>query len=181
MPKAEDYEDRPYTYEKLKWSAKPNESLYPPRKIPLELDIAIHPNLTAGRIIINYPGSRGHIDGFADKYIKLSQYIQGENLAAVVRCGNTKRQGFTWDTNLRQMIDYSLQHAIEISGIPNPEILLMGASAGASTIAAIAHEYPTVTKILLLAPSHDIGHFVLQTGLPRFQGEVYTVIVAKMK
>lgn len=60
MPKVEDYEHLPIEY----------IHFYP--------DLAIHPN-RSGRIVVNYPGYRGVIDGYEGKHKKLAQFMQGES------------------------------------------------------------------------------------------------------
>ncbi len=137
--------------------------------------LAIHPNLSR-RIIINVPGANGDIDGFADKYKKLAHHMQSTDLGAVVRTGNQFRKGFLPDFNAKVALEYAREHAWEICGEAKPEILLMGFSAGASAIAAIAREYPEVSKMLLFAPSGDMGHARITQGLVRFKGDLTIVI-----
>lgn len=151
MPRAEDYEHS------------------------LKLDVAVHPN-KSGRIIVNYPGLGGDIDGYNLKYRKLAQFMQGEGLGAVVRSFGPDFWRYTVDTGLRKMLDYICENAEEISGVTKPEILLMGFSAGASAIAAIAHSYERVSRILLMAPSGDMRMEAVTEGLQKFAGEVYIVI-----
>ena len=57
--------------------------------------------------------------------------------------------------------------------------MLMGFSAGASAIAGAAHHFPEVTKVLLYAPSGDMGQEAVRQGLRDFHGEVYIVIGAQ--
>lgn len=54
----------------------------------------------------------------------------------------------------------------------------MGFSAGASAIAAISYEYPSVKKILLMAPSGDAGHEALEKGLSEYVGEIFIAVGA---
>lgn len=145
------------------------------QEIATPISLAIHPNLS-GRIIVNIPGREGHIDGYCEKYKILSHYMQSKGLGAVVRTGNHFVKGFLPDLNLKAAMDYANQKAWEICGEPNPEILLMGFSAGASAIAARAHEYPQVSTILLCAPSGNMPEQTITEGLARFKGEVYIVI-----
>lgn len=136
--------------------------------------LAIHPNLSR-RIVINVPGTRGEIDGYADKYKILGYYIQSAGLAVVVRTGNNFNK-YPADINLNAALVYAKQHAWEICGEPEPEILLMGFSAGASAIAARAHQHPEVTRILLGAPAKSIRGINVKEGLSKFKGEVYIII-----
>lgn len=139
------------------------------------VQFAIHPN-HSGRIIINVPGYNGVIDGYGQKYKILAHHIQSQELAAVVRTGNHLGEGYPPDINLNAALEYAKQHAWEICGEPEPEILLMGFSAGASAIAARAHEHPQVARILLFAPSTNMPISLIKDGLEKFKGDVYIVV-----
>lgn len=145
------------------------------RDAEVDVELAIHPNLSR-KIIVNVPGANGVIDGFADKYKKLARLMQGTDLGAVVRVGNHFSPGFLPNINLRKAMEYVGQHAWEICGDAEPEVFLMGFSAGASAIAADAHKYPAVTRILLGAPSGNMGLTRIADGLKRFRGEVYIMV-----
>lgn len=183
MLRVEDYKHLPFSVVTLRWMAKPNDPNYEgiedyDREHRLKLQVAVHPN-NSGRMIINYPGWRGTIDGYNFKYKKLAQYMQGENLGAVVRSKGPSSWKYTVDTNLHKMLDYAYQNSEEIAGVAKPEILLMGFSAGASAIAAVAHNYERVSRILLMAPSEDMRIDAITDGLKKFAGEVYIVIGGK--
>lgn len=141
--------------------------------VPVHL--AIHPNLSR-RIAVNVPGYNGVIDGYAEKYKTLAHYMQTRQLAAVVRTGNYLGGTYPADINLNATLQYVEERAWEICGEPNPQTLLMGFSAGASAIAACAHEHPQVTTILLFAPSEDMPMDRLKSGLEKFKGDVYIVV-----
>lgn len=144
------------------------------KEFPARLDLAIHPNLSR-RVIINVPGANGDIDGFEEKYKNLAHHIQSSDLGAVVRTDNNFIAGYLPDARLRAALQYTREHAWEICGEAKPEVMLMGFSAGASAIAAIAHEYPEVTKILLQAPSGDMPEKMIKDGLKKFKGDVVIV------
>lgn len=144
------------------------------RELSVPVQLVIHPNLSR-RIIINIPGTRGEIDGYGGKYKILAHHIQTEGLAAVVRTGNDFT-GLPEDIHLNAALAYAKRHAWEICGEPNPEILLMGFSAGASAIAARAHQHPEVTRILLGAPAKSMRGINVREGIKKFKGEVYIII-----
>lgn len=102
--------------------------------------------------------------------------MQSEQLGAVVRTSGYSDSEIPRDIYLNAALEYSKQHAWEVSGETNPEIYLMGFSAGASAIAARAHLHPEVTRILLAAPSSDLGLDLVREGLMKFTGEVYILI-----
>lgn len=140
--------------------------------------IAIHPKQDSGIIIINYPGYNGDIDGFNNKYGKLAQFMQ-EKIGAVLRSPNIEHNNIDYresvKDDLKALIEYALKNSERICGSVNPQIYLMGFSAGASAIAAVAHEFKEVTKILLVSPSMDAGPEAVLYGLNHFTGEVYVV------
>lgn len=180
MPRVEDYEHQPFSVTTLNWMAKPNDpdakggKDYDQEHL-LKLQVAIHPN-RSGRLIVNYPGLAGDIDGYNLKYRKMAQYIQGKNLGAVVRSTGPNFWGYLPDTSLRKMLEYAYQNAEEITGVTEPEVMLMGFSAGASAVAAVAYDYERVSRLLLMAPSGDMGQEAITEGLQKFAGEVYVVI-----
>ena len=131
----------------------------------------IHPN-KSGKIIINVPGFMGSIDGYNNKYETLANAMQNQNLGAVIRIRGHHFWGYLPDFQVRIALKLAIDNAIDICGKSNPDIYLMGFSAGAGSIAAIAHEYPQVKKILLVAPSFDMPIHLVQDGLEKFQGKV---------
>ena len=150
------------------------------REFPLKVGLRVHPN-SNGVIVINYPGLDADIDGYANKYGNLGDFLQ-EKVGAVLRTDNPHYAGFRYENSvqehLRAVIDYALQHSQEISGKDADEVsmYLMGFSAGASGIAAVAHKYPQVKKILLMAPSGDAGQEAVAEGLKQYTGECHIVI-----
>ena len=139
------------------------------------LGIVVHPCEHAGAIIINCPGFRGHINGYNNKYVTLADFLVRQNVGAVVRMPNIERPQAEYKhellDDLRAVMDYALLFAEEITGVPDPEIYLMGFSAGGYAVASVAAEYPQVTKILLMAPSGPHGD-----SLSKFSGDVYIAI-----
>jgi alpha/beta superfamily hydrolase len=144
----------------------------------LSIPLAIHANNESGCITISYPGAMGDIDGYNAKYRTLADFIQ-EKVGAVIRLGNHYHRGFDYgksiQDDLRAVISYAIKNSKEICGAKVPVIYLMGFSAGASAIAAVAYEFPQVRKILLISPSGDAGEEDVTKGLAEFTGEVYIV------
>jgi predicted esterase len=140
-----------------------------------ELEVAVHPS-DLGRIVGIYPGAGGNIDGHKGKYAKLAEHIRTNGIGAVVRCGNPIPEDHGLDVNLRAMLDYCMANAREICGREEPEIYLMGFSAGAGACAAVARDYPQISRMLLLAPAEDVGREAIDNGLGSFGGWVYIFI-----
>lgn len=158
------------TTTKLKWIKSKNGIT-----MDFELDVAIHP-FNNGKIVINYPGADGSINGYNDKYIKIANYLIENKIGAVVRIPNISSLGFGWDINLRETLSYVLDHSIEICGSDKPEIYLMGTSAGACAIAMIAWEYPEIKKILLTEPAIVFSGESGIEGIKEYIGEVVIVV-----
>lgn len=144
---------------------------------PLELEVAIHP-YSNGIIVVNYPGITGDIDGCNNKYGHLADFVQDKGIGTVVRMSNQDFSDYPIGMvdNFKFVLDYCLVNGKELSGKENPTLYLMGFSAGASTIAAVAGDYSPVEKILLMAPSGDAGQEAVERGLEKFTGEVYIAI-----
>ena len=145
----------------------------------VDIKVAVHPS-SNGVIIVNYPAFNDDLNGRRNRYRNLGDYLQREELGAVVRVGNL----FCTDLphpevildNLRFVIDYALEHAEEISGSDSPRVFLMGHGAGASAIATIAADYSEVEKILLIGPSFDMDQKTLTESLRRYRGRAYIAI-----
>lgn len=147
----------------------------------LEIQLAIHRSRN-GVAVIHYPGYMGSADGRDGKYQKLANFLQRE-VGAVVRSANAPHYGVDYEQSvaddLRTIVSYTLGNAERICGSAQPTLYLMGYSAGASAVAAVAHEFPSVGRILLRAPSFDAGPRQVTVGLARFSGEVYIIIGQK--
>lgn len=165
----------------LEWEEKPNNpaflKLHPRlrKKMRLTVDLIVHPN-DSGRIIVNYPGLDENINGLNSRYKTLAFQMQTQGLGAVVRSNNPRLEPFLPSANLKKTIDYTLENADLICKSSRPEVLLMGFSAGASAVAALASSYTQVTRILLIAPSGDMPRGLVEASLQKFAGEVYIVI-----
>lgn len=151
-------------------------------KMPLEIEVAVHP-YSNGVIVVNYPGITGNIDGYNNKYCQLADFLQERGLGTVVRMGNELIEDLPYPKgmidNFKYVVEHCLAHGEQLSGKQNPTLYLMGFSAGASTIAAVAGDYSEVDKILLMAPSGDAGQSAVEKGLGKFKGEVYVAVGAR--
>lgn len=145
----------------------------------LELEVKMHP-CQNGVLIVNYPGIKGDIDGWNDKYGQIGDMLQEKGIGAVVRTSNHLYTSFpypqTMIDNFLFVLDHALANAEKYCGNPCPEVYLMGFSAGAGTIAAVASNYSPVEKILLMAPAFDAGDEIIASGLQSFRGDVYIAI-----
>lgn len=140
--------------------------------------VAIHP-LHSPRIILCLPGWDGDIDGYSQKYLKLAEFLVSQGAGAVVRAGNHPFDDLDYEDSCiaqaRSMIDTAARNAVEICLTTNPDLCLMGYSAGASAFAAVASLFDSVKTLLLIAPSQDAGKERMKRSLSSFPGKVFIV------
>lgn len=146
----------------------------------ISFEINIHDCPKSNVIIVNYPGYQGDIDGYQGKYRTLADVIQRKGIGAVIRMDNRYRYGFLYEksavADLRATIDYALANAESICSTREPDLYLMGFSAGAGAIAIVSPDYPQIKKVLLLAPSVDAGKAAIEEAFGKFRGEVYIAV-----
>jgi predicted esterase len=145
----------------------------------INLEVIVHPLPKASAIVINYPGVNGDINGYNNKYGKMAEMLHEKGFAAI-QMGNAELGWFLYEKSvvedLRAVIKYAIENASRICGNSNPDICLMGFSAGASAVAAVCADFPQVKKILLVAPSGDASESAVTRGLSLFSGEVYITV-----
>lgn len=144
------------------------------------IPILVHPCKGAKAVIINYPGFRGDIDGYALKYRHLGEWLVQKRIGAFIQMPNICHKDEPYEksviADLRAVVRHAIDIAPDIADSPEPIIYLMGFSAGAGAVAAVASEYKAVKKILLMAPSGDASPERVRVSLERFRGEVYIAI-----
>lgn len=148
--------------------------------IDASLPAIIHPS-TRGKMIINYPGLNGDIDGFNAKYRTLGDFLsKDQDLGAFVRIANmvdpARDYAQSVIDDLRAVIRHCLQHSARICGSATPELYLMGFSAGAGAVAAVASEFPEIKKILLVAPAGNAEYAQIVRGLATYSGEIFCAV-----
>ncbi len=150
-----------------------------PSEDTADLEIAVHA-LFSQTVVLFFPGSSESLDSSALPFSFMANNVQEAGLGAAVRCNNPLPGEASRTEMLRghlqQLLQYVRENARSICGMEQPELAMVGYSAGASAVAAFAAEYPEVKKILLLAPSFDVTPDVLERGLGKFRGEVYIVV-----
>jgi pimeloyl-ACP methyl ester carboxylesterase len=151
--------------------------------------LAAHPT-TCAKLVIIYPGLNATLEGenrqftqaHPSRYRYLAQEIQAEGIAAVIRVANPPC-GYYGDgqaavDRLRRAIDYALSHARALCGNRGPELYLMGFSAGAGAAAALASDYHP-KRMLLIAPSGDVGPRRIIAGLKEYTGRLVILVGEK--
>jgi len=123
-----------------------------------------------------------HTDGYKGKFTRMAEFMVEKGVGAVVRTSNPFRKVTPYRAtdvdNLRAVIEKTLADAENICGRADPSIYLIGHFTATVTVAAVAHEFDQVTKILLVAPMYypDITHHaIVREGLPKYTGELYIV------
>lgn len=160
-------------YITLTWGEQKNEF-----KIDCNLDIFVSPakNRT---IFVTIPGVDGSIDGYKDKYKRITENMQNKNGFAVARMANPFISSLHWDSNIREMLEYLLSNKKEITGSDDIEIHIMSHSAGAAVIAQIAWEYPEITKLLLVNTAFGLKPEKILKGIESFSGQINFVFGSK--
>ncbi len=149
--------------------------------VHIAIPITIH-QCKVGVIVVNSHGLGGSKDGYNAKYVKIANLLQSLKVGAVVRYQYSVAPEQKFEKaillieSLRSVLNYVLNNAESIGGSEDPDIYLAGFSAEASISVAVAYEFPQVTKMLLIAPSADVGVEDLKKGLSLFKGELYITL-----
>lgn len=140
--------------------------------IDCSLDFAIHP-ADSDTILLTIPGVDGSLDGYDNKYVRMANKAQVESGVTVVRIENPFITSFHWESNPRRILEYIRSNTATITRSQNqPRIKVVAHSAGASVIAKIAHEYDTITDLLLVNPAEALDADAIRVGLEKTQANV---------
>jgi len=143
-------------------------------------EVFVHPSPHSTAIIINYPGYNGHIDGYNNKYRTLGAHLSKLGVGAFIQMPNTiwdrgMDYGHTLIDDLLSTCNYAKKIAGHVCKTLEPNLYLMGFSAGAGGVAGAAY-HSGAKKILLMAPSADAALQDVTKSLSHYSGEVYVVI-----
>jgi alpha-beta hydrolase superfamily lysophospholipase len=143
----------------------------------VEIELNIHRSDTH-KILINYPGADGSIDGYNYKYRKIANWLSGNGIANVIRLDNK----YCIDklpyvemiiAKLAFVIEQILNYPIKYSGRDKIELYLAGVSAGAGAVATLLSEFPEIKKALLIAPHDSVGLENILRGVKNYTGEIF--------
>jgi pimeloyl-ACP methyl ester carboxylesterase len=152
----------------IKWKPRINNHV-----LDASIDVSIHTQHTQNVLLI-VPGVDGAVDGYKDKYIKIADRAT-EKGYAVVRMSNPFLSSFLWEDNVR----YALKHVIDNSkkyfGTKDIGISIFAHSAGASVVAAIAHEYAQIKQILLVNSAEKLMTDKQLAGINAYRGKLVVV------
>ncbi len=132
----------------------------------------------SSRIMLCLPGFSGSLTGYRHKYLNIAERMAGDHgIASVLSSGSDQLSPLYHGRNLlirvRTTLEFVLKTAPAICGHATPDVLVFAVSAGAGAIAAIAHEYPRITVLVLLAPSAaDVPEKEVVKGISRFKGNI---------
>jgi pimeloyl-ACP methyl ester carboxylesterase len=160
-------------YKTLTWTEQKNEF-----KIDCSLEVFVSP-ANNNIIFITIPGVDGSIDGYKDKYKRITENMQKEHGVATVRMSNPFISSSHWDNNIRQVLDYILANKLAITEHEDIEIHIMAHSAGAAIIAQVAWEYPEIKKLLLVNTAFKMNPDNILKGLPKYTGDVRLIFGSK--
>lgn len=142
------------------------------------INIIFHRCVDSPRVIINYPGAGGSINGYNDKYSKIGKVAALSHLGSFVQMPNLRRSGSYAESlraDLLAVTSFIREHSLELFSHAEPELCLAGISAGGGAVAAVAEEVEA-KKILLVAPSSDAGITEIVTGISKYSGELYIAV-----
>ena len=158
--------------------------------VPYQVPITAYPT-GAGAILVNSPGSGELKAGREQRWRTLGRHLQERGLAALVTYNAPRPdfqvqleweaysyQGVSWNKllieSLSNVVEWSLDHAAELSGTESPVVYLSGFSSGGSAVGAVAHRYPSVARVLLLSTYDSVGDPFYE-GISSFTGDIYLV------
>lgn len=151
-----------FTTDSLSWQETMNSVT-----IDCSLDIGVHP-AQSDTVLLIIPGVDGSVNGYEDKYVRIANQAQSNHEVAVVRTSNPFISSFHWESNVRRILDYVSRHTHSITGSnKQSRIKVMAHSAGASIVARIAHEYDSITDILLINPAAKLASNAIRDGLKK--------------
>lgn len=156
--------------DKLQWIEKKNNIHF-----ECSVDIAIH-RANSPVITLIIPGVDGSVDGFNGKYRICAENLYKTHGSAVIRMNNPFIATSFWESNLRRVLEYVLDHSAKICDHEKPELRIMAHSAGASVVAHIAWEYPAIKRLLLINTAAALQKDRICSGLERFNGDRISII-----
>ncbi|MDQ2973661.1 MAG: hypothetical protein M3Q79_04250 [bacterium] len=136
------------------------------------LEICVHPTSNSKTILLLVPGVDGSVDGYDNKYVTIAESIHKKHGAAIVRIDNPFISSFHWESNIRRILDYIESNKTEICGNQSYELRIQAHSAGASIVATIAHEYSTISSLLLINIAMGLNTNGIIENIEHFQGNV---------
>ena len=158
------------------------------QKVAYEVPVSAYPT-DSHVIIVNSPGSGELKDGRDDRWMKLAEHFQEQQLGSLVTYNAPRPdgqvqlpwepysyKGASWNRllleSLAHAVEFSLERAQEICGTASPTLHLAGFSSGASAVGAVAFQYPEVKRILLLSAYDSVGD-CFYDGVSQFPGDMY--------
>ncbi len=166
---------------------------YRGQPVPYEVPFMAFPT-TAGRFIIQAPGTGEVMEGAGNRYVRLAEYLQSENIATFVTFTPPmpdgqfdhpdepySYRGASWNRiyveGMAHLVEHCLNNAEALCGVKDPEVYLAGFSSGGSVVVTVAPFFAAVKKILLVSMYDSVGvgsmGWYFLNGLRRYTGEVY--------
>ena len=146
-----------------------------------QLDMAVHAAVS-DTVVLICPGALETLGGDGIDFAAVAQAVQDSEFAAVVRYNDPYDGGGDYAelalANFRRALAFVAESADRFCTANAPRICVMAYSSSAGAVAAVAHEYPAIDRILFVGPSFDVPRETIAPGLERFVGEVCVLIGA---
>lgn len=132
--------------------------------------------LQSDRLVVVLPGFRGSLLGKEDKHLRHAHFFCETGFAATLLSSGFRRLNpFSLKRNLKShataVLEFANQQATAICGTTQPDITVLAVSANAGAACALAHQFPLIQHLVLVAPStKDIGDENVKDGLKKFLG-----------
>lgn len=166
---------------------------YRGQTVPYEVPFMAFPT-TAGRFIVQAPGTGEVMEGAGNRYVRLAEYLQSQNMATFVTFTPPmpdgqfdhpdepySYRGASWNRiyveGMAHLVEHCLERSEALCGAKDPEVYLAGFSSGGSVVVTVAPFFAAVKKILLVSTYDSVGvgsmGWYFLNGLRRYTGEVY--------
>lgn len=142
--------------------------------------VIVHPSPKARAIIVNVPGYRADIDGYNKKYRTLGTHLAARGVGAFIQMPNIERDMATYCHRLINDVlavcAYARAMAPQMCTTREPDLFLMGFSAGGAAVAAAATR-TGAKKVLLMEPSDGLSAWdEVVESLSRYTGDICIIV-----
>lgn len=166
---------------------------YRGQTVPYEVTFVAFPT-TSGRFIIQAPGTGERKEGTGNRYVRLGEYLQRQDIATFVAFNPPPPDGqfdhpdepysyreASWNRiyveGMAFLVEHCLARSKDLCGVNDPDVYLAGFSSGGSVVVTVASFFAAVKKILLVSTYDSMGvgsmGWYFLSGLRRYAGEVY--------
>ena len=105
----------------------------------------------------------------------MAEKILTEQHKSVIRVSNPYISQQGWGDNIDHIMQYIHRNSRNICGEQKYDLEIIAHSAGASVVAWMAHEYPEITKLVLINMSANLQPQLIKRGLRNYSGKTHIV------